>query len=188
MKNFEDINYFNLTNFLQNIIKEYYINYKTLDGVVDLLKINDLAIFTYFIAEVDLILLKHYLKYVKCMDLTDDELDELIKNTKLKFSDRFTIIDTTNLSLIEKADIFRNFNELIELDYHGVKFSYNDELYMDYNHVKDFDIAHFSNKYQILYNIKLKQKLLDMGLEEHINMIKSRFLEKEENLAYIRQK
>ena len=152
--------YFSL--FEQNLILLYEIDYNSKKGLDKLRELCHSAILIYFYSDIELIILKNYLKEKYHAEFDDDDTLKYVLTSSAKLSDQFRL-EIKHINDDDATRIFYNLEMILELNDRDVFYDILNE-----NEINNWLNLNNVTLYRAINNLQLRLKLIDMGLEEYV--------------------
>lgn len=166
--------------FMQKIIEEDNIDYKTVNGLKELAAVRELAIVINYYGGAQFLIIKRNLEKKYKKDLDDDQVIHILDRIKPSFLDRYLSYNIEILSSYDRAEIYQNIRYLHLLK---EKKAFNVENFSDLEEVleylDEFNFYFLANKYACISNAKQKIEFDRFGMQEYLNKIIPEIMNKE---------
>ena len=148
--------------FEQNLILLYEIDYNSKKGLDKLRELCHSAILIYFYSDIELVILKNYLKEKYHAEFDDDDTLKYVLTSSAKLSDQFSL-EIKHINDDDATRIFYNLEMILELNDRDVFYDILNE-----NEINNWLNLNNVTLYRAINNLQLRLKLIDMGLEEYV--------------------
>ena len=148
--------------FEQNLILLYEIDYNSKKGLDKLRELCHSAILIYFYSDIELVILKNYLKEKYHAEFDDDDTLKYVLTSSAKLSDQFSL-EIKHINDDDATRIFYNLEIILELNDRDVFYDILNE-----NEINNWLNLNNVTLYRAINNLQLRLKLIDMGLEEYV--------------------
>lgn len=166
--------------FMQKIITEDNINYRTVAGLKELAAVRELAIVINYYGGSQFIIMKRNLEKKYNRELSDDEVINIVNKMRLPFLFRNSLYDINLLSAYDRADIYQNIRMLRTLK---EKNAFNTNDFENFDEalecLEDFDFHFLAIKYACIANVKQKIEFDSFGMQDYLDKIIPKIMNKE---------
>ncbi len=166
--------------FMQKIITEDNINYRTVAGLKELAAVRELAIVINYYGGSQYLIIKRNLEAKYGRFLENEQFIELMHKKKPSFFDRYLSYNTELLSSYDRSEIYYNIRMLSALK---EKKAFNVDNFSDLEEVlgclEEFNFHYLANRYACICNVKQKIEFDSFGMQDYLDKIIPEIMNKE---------
>ncbi len=173
------VEYDDFDEYIHNCIKKYNIDYKTGDGYNAIIALENRGLLIHFLGNIQFIIVKRYLENKNNTQVSDEDVYEFV-NKKESIIDKITSFPIDDLTVEDRAEIYNNMSMIYEIYDRNGFLGCARKKQMDalIKAVQSYNIKSFSRKIDCFINIKNKKKLDDLGLQQHVEEVVPKILQR----------